>query len=157
MAGKGKTGVDPKPAWVRAMTNLVKHHTEMYNGTPCWEWIRAKLPSGHARMDQNKMAYRVLYERFVGPIPPGMDMDHLCRNPWCVNPIHVEPVTHKENCLRGISPPAMNAKKTHCPRGHELTGSNLLKRRKVGRDCRKCNNARILANYYRKQGREVPE
>lgn len=60
---------------------------------------------------------------------PGQHVDHLCRNPACVNPSHLEIVTGRENTLRGVGPTAINARKTHCIRGHELSGDNLYVRK----------------------------
>jgi HNH endonuclease len=62
-----------------------------------------------------------------------MTLDHLCRNPKCVNPEHLQIVTNKENILRGVSFTAENASKTHCVRGHELTPDNLVKGGQPGR------------------------
>jgi hypothetical protein len=68
----------------------------------------------------------------------GIDVDHLCRVPGCVNSAHHEPVTHKENCLRGISPAANNARKTHCKHGHEFDEANTYITKTGGRACRAC-------------------
>lgn len=71
--------------------------------TGCWEWQHAKA-RGYGRTvehGQDWLAYKLYSERVYGPIPDGWDLDHLCRNPGCVNPDHLEPVTHAENCRRG--------------------------------------------------------
>ena len=110
----------------------------------CWHWI-GHLRSGYGRLMVNGSfisAHRMSYEHFVGPIPDGLEIDHLCRNRSCVNPDHLEPVTRTENIRRGTSPAARNAVKSHCPRGHEFSGENLLLRNRknhVGRVCRACN------------------
>src|SRR5437870_10150468 len=95
----------------------------------CWEWKGAKTSDGYGSFGyQGKTvgAHRWAYERYVRPIPPGMDLDHLCRNRACVNYLaHLEVVTRHENILRGSGTSAQNARKTHCPSGHPLTGSNL--------------------------------
>lgn len=73
----------------------------------CWEWLRAKAGGGYGRVCINGrllQAHRVVYEQFVGPIPAGLHLDHLCRNPGCVNPAHLEPVTCVENIRRGVWP-----------------------------------------------------
>ena len=93
----------------------------------CWDWT-ACTSNGYGVFRINEatvLAHRLSYELSVGPIPEGLTLDHLCRNRKCVNPAHLEPVTRGENVLRGVSLPAQNAKKTHCPRGHLLSGENM--------------------------------
>lgn len=82
--------------------------------------------------------HRVAYELHRGPIPKGMVIDHLCRNPRCINPDHMEVVTHKENTLRGMSGHAVNARKTHCIRGHEFNEENTHVDYRGYRSCRAC-------------------
>lgn len=77
-------------------------------------------------------------------IPDDLQLDHLCRNRLCVNPSHLEPVTCRENVLRGNGRCAANAKKTHCPRGHAYAGANLLIGTKGERCCRKCASIRSV-------------
>lgn len=86
----------------------------------------------------SKRAHRVSYETFVGPIPAGLTLDHLCRNTLCINPAHLEPVTIKENVLRGDGPTARNARKTHCDRGHAFDETNTGPNANGGRSCRAC-------------------
>jgi HNH endonuclease len=116
----------------------------------CWLWIGADNGSGYGRFypapRQSVAAHRFAYELLVGPIPEGLQLDHLCRNPPCVNPAHLEPVTNRENSLRGISPLADNARKTHCPRGHSLLDPENVYRWPGyfhRRYCRTCNQLRV--------------
>ena len=83
-------------------------------------------------------AHRFAYERFVGRIPEGLELDHLCRVTRCVNPDHLEPVTRAENLRRASWP---NARKTHCKRGHEFTSDNTYRWR-GHRVCRTCQHER---------------
>lgn len=92
----------------------------------CWVWQRPLHSSGYAMFSVDSYphwAHRVSYELMVGPIPSGLELDHLCRNPPCVNPAHLEPVTHLENVRRGAT-----AQKTHCKNGHEFTAENTYHR-----------------------------
>lgn len=111
----------------------------------CWEWTGAKKQGfgyGLAWFDGKlRRAHRVFYEVLVGPIPPGRDLDHLCRNQSCVNPAHLEPVSHRENVLRGVGPSARNAAKTHCKHGHPFDAANTLIRSNGHRACRTCKRA----------------
>ena len=120
----------------------------------CWIWDGAKVKGGYGQCwfgNQTQYAHRVSYEIAVGPIPAGLEVDHLCRNPSCVNPDHLEPVTPVVNFERSSCPPSMNAKKTHCLRGHELAGENLKRYSDGRRECRICalNNQRARAKRLR--------
>lgn len=93
----------------------------------CWEWVGFVSKTGYAYTSRNRkkvIAHREVYEKFRGPIPEGMTIDHKCRKRDCVNPDHLEVVTQGENVLRGNAPTAHNARKTHCPKGHEYTSEN---------------------------------
>lgn len=97
----------------------------------CWLWTDSHKTEGYGQfwaIDKNQLAHRWVYEFCVGPIPVGLQIDHLCRVRHCVNPDHLEPVTNRENVLRGISPPAIHARTTHCPRGHGYTPENTTVR-----------------------------
>lgn len=95
-------------------------------------------------------AHRFAYEIMVGPIPDGFELDHLCGNRRCVNPAHLEPVTHQENVRRGASPAARIARGGRCSRGHEYTPENTHIRGN-SRECRTCWCIRTAAYKARRQ------
>jgi hypothetical protein len=92
------------------------------------------------------LAHRASYEAFIGPIPDGMTIDHLCRNRKCVNPSHLEAVPMRVNVLRGVGVTAKNAVKTHCVNGHEFNDQNTYSDSK-GRSCRACKRERFRDRY----------
>lgn len=110
----------------------------VYKTKSCWLWT-GSISQGYGKFWDQKhfRAHRWSYEKFVGPIPEGLILDHLCRNPRCVNPSHLEPVTTKENIRRGFGVAGVNFRKTHCDHGHEFNEFNTVFVPR-GRGCRTC-------------------
>lgn len=121
----------------------------MFNGTPCWQWT-GRLVGTNYKKDPSRAygsvwfngrlqgVHRIVYAETVGPIPEGLQIDHLCRNRRCHNPLHLEAVTSAENTRRGL----LGTKPTHCPQGHPYDAENTFVRtkgRSVGSwQCREC-------------------
>jgi hypothetical protein len=113
----------------------------------CWPWLGAHTKAGYGVLSVKRervYAHRYAYTLFKGPIPEGLQLDHLCRNRGCCNPEHLEAVTRRENILRGVAPAAQHAKKTHCPKGHAYD-----RVRRGQRECKRCHADRQLARYYK--------
>lgn len=109
----------------------------------CWLWT-GSLSNGYGNCrfrGRTRGAHQVAYELRVGPVPDGLQLDHLCRVRACVNPAHLEAVTQQVNIFRGASPVAANAAKTHCANGHEFTPENTHHRAEGGRRCLTCQRA----------------
>lgn len=114
----------------------------------CWLWVGARSGRGYGNLNVGGRtcgAHRVAYELFIGSIPEGLDLDHLCRVPLCVNPKHLEPVPRRINLLRGQGFAPRNAQVTHCPRGHKYTPENTYVSKRGQRTCREC-----CQTYYRR-------
>lgn len=117
----------------------------------CWLWTGADTPKGYGSFYLNsklRRVHRVAYEILVGPIPGGLQLDHLCRVRCCCNPAHLEPVTNRENAIRGDAGRAGGAVMaarflalTHCRLGHPLDGASGERR---SRYCKACNRLGCL-------------
>jgi hypothetical protein len=127
----------------------------------CWLWSGATVSGGYGyfvagskKIGTRRLvrAHRFAYEVMVGAIPPGHDLDHLCRVVNCVNPAHLEPVTHRENLLRGTGASARNASKTHCSKGHPYDEANTGAGKDGRRYCKACNRAKVA--HYKRLRRE---
>ena len=108
--------------------------------TPCWISDRADRGTGYTCMKvagKVRDTHRVSYEAFVGPVPDGLVLDHLCRERTCCNPDHLEPVTRWENTLRGENIMAQLARRTQCRQGHPLSTDPAQRKR----GCRECRRA----------------
>jgi len=119
----------------------------------CWEWQAGKDGGGYGSVMIRRKRYgvhRLAYLEWVGPIPEGMEIDHLCRNRKCFNPYHLEAVTGRINKLRGIGFVAKHALATHCPKGHPYDETNTYVRKGTGyRDCKTCLSDRSKARWKR--------
>lgn len=120
----------------------------------CWEmpgepeeyatfWLDGKVSGAH----------RIAWQRLVGPVAAGLDLDHGCRNKPCCNPAHLEPVTRQENIQRAFAPLPDIAQRTHCSAGHELTTDNVIPSRVPYKRCKTCHVDWITA----KTVREIDE
>lgn len=120
----------------------------------CWLWTSYINSRGYGYVPKNgtsRAAHRIAYELVIGPIPKGLEIDHLCRVRRCVRPDHLEAVTTKENILRGTCPPAINSKKTSCASGHAFTEENIYITPNGRRNCRECR--RIACQKYESRKR----
>jgi hypothetical protein len=148
--------------------------------TGCWRWKYKPNKGGYGRLrvcskrtNTSFAAHRLAYLKWVGPIADGLVVDHKCRNRSCINPEHLEVVTHKENIRRsnltrqrarhegwkthndsrlrmsgtGHRKEGEGAKRTHCRRGHPFVGANVMPRANGNRRCRKCHNAQKRRNW----------
>jgi hypothetical protein len=107
----------------------------------CWLWQQKihKTGYGHVKLHRRTyLAHRVSYQAFVGPIPEGLELDHLCRVRHCVNPEHLEPVTTRENLARSLNFIGVNIAKTRCAQGHPFNDENTRWLPTGGRECRIC-------------------
>ena len=131
-----------KPLHVR-VAERVKARVEVTPGG-CWEWLGYRDRKGYGVFSINDRPTRVArasYEAFVRPIPDGLTIDHLCRNPPCVNPDHLEPVSRGENVLRGDTLTAKNKNATECPKGHAYDDKNTYTDSRGKRSCKTCRRA----------------
>lgn len=125
----------------------------------CWLWTASLNDAGYGQIyngaGRPERAHRVAYELLVGPIPPGLHLDHLCRVRHCVNPAHLEPVTIAENNRRAAAAAVPGARrKTHCRNGHAFTPGNTRMDPSGFQRCRTCERAQSLAGYYRRRARQ---
>lgn len=111
--------------------------------TGCWVFFAARQPTGYGQMWNGKrqeQAHRISYRIYVGEIPEGCEIDHICRNRSCVNPEHLRAVSHRENMRVSNTVMGRNAAKMFCKRGHPFEGRNLFITKTGARQCRTCIN-----------------
>ena len=118
-------------------------------GPDCWLWTGLIDRYGYGRRHTGGeiLAHRIAYRLVVGPIPAGLQLDHLCRNRRCVNPAHLEPVTGRENLRRSpLMPGIARAARTTCRNGHPYDDANTrvsVGPNGTGRVCRTCNREAV--------------
>jgi hypothetical protein len=126
--------------------DAVRCWSKVHQTAECWVWTAARSQTGYGNFavrvgpGQQRwlQAHQVAFELRRGPIPDGLEIDHLCRNRACVNPDHLEPVTRRENVRRGAAGKRFS-ERTHCGSGHEYTALNtIVVIRKNGQPLRRC-------------------
>ncbi|MAX33707.1 MAG: hypothetical protein CME72_11665 [Halomonadaceae bacterium] len=137
---------NPKPADERFLEKV------SVDESGCWLWNGYVDRKGYGvfgvSSKETHKAHRYSYRLHVGEVPEGKQLDHLCRVRHCVNPDHLEPVTNRENTIRGVK---ARPRATHCRRGHEFTQDNTYYHPKTGRrECRECRLAAFRRNRKRK-------
>ena len=130
-----------RAAWDRRRARLPDFWDRVEKTATCWFWTGTSNDDYYGQYQRNgraHLAHRYAYEEAVGPIPDGLELDHLCRVPRCVRPSHLEPVTPRVNQRRGMGFSGLNARKTHCANGHPfaLFGKYQKTGKRVGR--RRC-------------------
>jgi hypothetical protein len=126
-----------------------KDKIEVVTESGCWIWTGACQSASYAvayYKGNARRVHRIIYGLLVGPIPQGLEIDHLCKVRCCVNPYHLEPVTHLENLRRGETIGVKNRRKTHCSKNHAFVPDNIYTDPKNRRRCRMCNRLNTRQN-----------
>lgn len=152
MFGWGATTAERFWAKVDKRGPIPEHRPDL---GPCWLWTGMLNPNGYGKVTVNYkslLAHRYAYELVNGPVPIGLQLDHLCHptscllnsacpHRRCANPEHMEPATAAVNTLRSNGPAARNAKKTHCKRGHPFDDKNTYRDSRGYRACKACHRS----------------
>lgn len=130
------------------------------DGSGCWRWAGYVAPDGYAYYS-NKSAHRYAYKTYCGPIPDGLEIDHLCNVRDCVNPKHLRLATPMENmhARHSNTLARRNAEKTHCKYGHAFTPENTYRQQneKGGRMCKACVYRRTYAAITRRKAAHLEQ
>lgn len=152
---EGERSDDPKTRLIAVLGERVTDRIAFGAPDECWPWLGHLNDHGYGRLDfrgRSVFAHRLVYETVIGPIPEGLNLDHLCHKPEecasgdacphrrCANPRHLAATRIRDNVLRGTGPSAKNARATHCKHGHALTDDNVFVRG-GSRYCRTCDEA----------------
>lgn len=134
---------------------IARFEAKIQKTDTCWIWIGARAPNGYGQIVVSGprrvlLAHRLSYQTYVGPIPDGLVIDHLCRVRACVRPDHLEPVTVGENSARGMHPHQIARRAGRCTKGHALTPENSYLTKDRRRICKICAKARTAAYLVRK-------
>ena len=143
-----------QPTHSTALPDRVWRSIEADSETGCWRWKQSLNSQGYGQVMVSGRPWRVhrlIYSDVHGSIAVGLVLDHLCRNRWCCNPDHLEPVTDRTNVIeRGFAPTAINARKTECVHGHPFDAANtMITTNRYGnpeRHCRECGRIRQRGN-----------
>ncbi len=155
MSKKPLSSCCERPAKVNMVARAIEGATRFMElcmpepNTGCWLWGGPSNGHGYGSFFYKGRltgAHRYSHETFIGPIPNGYDVDHLCRVRCCVNPAHLEAVTRRENILRGVSKVAQRASQTHCKNGHPFSLDNTSITRRGSRVCKTCRAAYARKN-----------
>jgi hypothetical protein len=145
------------PGYGRSPTPVIdRFWSKVDKSGDCWLWRACRTWDGYGEFAVQQVtgkwrivrAHRFAYELTHGPIPDGLQIDHLCRNRACVNSAHMELVTQRINILRGNSFSAREAARTHCPHGHPYDLLNTYADKRGKRYCRACNRISTYRRYH---------
>jgi len=139
-------------------TGRYRVHPVVDEATGCHNWPGSTQGKGYGKVvreGRQQQAHRWYWIQRNGPIPAGMQLDHLCRNRLCCNPDHLEIVTNRENQLRGMAPNVVAHRENRCRRGHAMTAENTYRYADGHRTCRTCALAGAKRYYARKKAAQA--